>query len=138
MYSLTQIQNMWVWPAFRQKQDSYTKIPKAYGKEKQLQDKGKSPKCRPPDIPTRSSKKRRYRAATVCFEVFTADITCTSIGKSLSYGATSDLRRLRKVKLSLYRPGQAQGVSRRFRLSQFLETRHMKVARLSALSTGRV
>ena len=43
-----------------------------------------------------------------------------------------------KVKLSLYRPGQAPGGFRRFRLPGFLEDWHMKVARLSILRTGRL
>ena len=42
-----------------------------------------------------------------------------------------------KVKLSLYRPGQAPGGFRRFRLPGFLEDWHMKVIRLSDLRTGR-
>jgi hypothetical protein len=54
------------------------------------------------------------------------------------YGVTSDLGGLRKVKLSLYRPGQAQGVSKRLRFPQYLENRNLKMARFSALCTGRL
>jgi len=43
-----------------------------------------------------------------------------------------------KVTLSLCRPGQAPGGYRRFRLPGFLEDWHIKVARLSALRTGRL
>jgi hypothetical protein len=132
-YNLTQIQSMWVWPAFRQKQDAYTKIPKAYGKEMQLHDKGKSPKCLSPALhhPHGVPRNVEYQAATETLRVQYRNVT-------VLYGVTSDLSGLRKVKLSLYRPGKAQGVSRRLRLPQFLETRHMNVARLSALSTGRL
>jgi hypothetical protein len=42
------------------------------------------------------------------------------------------------VKFSRYRPGQALGGSRRLRLAEFLDNRHMKVVRLSALRTGRL
>ena len=45
------------------------------------------------------------------------------------YGVTSYLRGLLKVKLSLYRPGQAQGVSKRLRLP---------VSRKSAYEGGKV
>jgi hypothetical protein len=40
-----------------------------------------------------------------------------------------------KVKLSRYRPGQALGVPE-VEAPEFLENRHMKVVRLSALRTG--
>jgi hypothetical protein len=42
------------------------------------------------------------------------------------------------VKLSLYRPGQVLGGSRRLRLPEYLDSRHIKVVRLSALRTGRL
>jgi hypothetical protein len=41
------------------------------------------------------------------------------------------------VKLSVYRPGRAIGVQE-VRLPEFLDSRHMKVVRLSALRTGRL
>jgi hypothetical protein len=41
-----------------------------------------------------------------------------------------------KVKLFRYRPLQVPGGSRRLRLLEFLDNRHMKVVRLSALRTG--
>jgi hypothetical protein len=41
-----------------------------------------------------------------------------------------------KVKLALYRPGQALKSSRGLRIPEFLDNWHMKVVRLSALSTS--
>ena len=42
------------------------------------------------------------------------------------------------VNQSLYRPGQALGGSKRLKLPQFIDNRHMKVARFSALLTRRL
>ena len=116
IYSLTQIQNMWVWPAFRQKQDSYTKIPKAYGKEMQLQDKGKSLKCSPPDI-THTEFQETSSTELPLFasqSVYRRHYLYQYRNVTVLYGVTSDLRVLRKVKLSLYRPEQVQGDSHNF------------------------
>jgi hypothetical protein len=44
---------------------------------------------------------------------------------------------LLKIKLSRYRPGQALGVPE-VEAPEFLDDRHMKVVRLSALRTGRL
>jgi hypothetical protein len=43
-----------------------------------------------------------------------------------------------KIKQSHNRPSVAQKGSRRFRLPDFQDTRHMKVVKLSALCTGRL
>jgi hypothetical protein len=43
-----------------------------------------------------------------------------------------------KVKLSRYRPGQALGGFQEVEALEFLDSRHMKVVRLSALCTGRL
>jgi hypothetical protein len=43
---------------------------------------------------------------------------------------------LHHIKLSLYRPRQAPLCYRWLRLQEFLDSQHMKVARLSALCTG--
>jgi hypothetical protein len=48
------------------------------------------------------------------------------------------ISRVKKVKQSVYRPGEALRSSRRLKLPEFLDNRHMKVAMLSALSTGRL
>jgi hypothetical protein len=44
----------------------------------------------------------------------------------------------KKISLSHYKPGQTQLDSRSLRLPEFLENRHMKIVRLSALRTGRL
>ena len=45
---------------------------------------------------------------------------------------------LHHIKLSLYRPRQAPLGSRRLRPQEFLDIQHVKVARLSAICTGRL
>jgi len=45
---------------------------------------------------------------------------------------------MRSVKQSHYRPEQARKGSRRLRLPEFLDNRHMKVVKLSSLRTGRL
>jgi hypothetical protein len=94
---------MWVWPAFRQKQDSYTKIPKAYGKEMQLKDKGKSLKCHSPGI-THTDFQEMSSTELPLFaskSAYRGHYVYQYRNVTVLYGVTSDLRGLRKVKLSL-------------------------------------
>jgi hypothetical protein len=105
----------------------------------QLQDKGKSVKCRPPDI-THTEFQETSSTELPLFatkSVYRRHYVYQYRNVTVLYGVTSDLIGLRKVQLSLYRPGQAQGVSRRFRFPQFLENRHT-VAKFSALCAGRL
>lgn len=106
----------------------------------QLQDKGKVSEVSPAlHNPHEVQRTIEYRAATVCFKqclLQTSRVQCRNI--TCLYGFTCDLSGLREVQLSLHRPGQAHAVSRRLRLPRFLENRHMKVSRLSAIFTGRL
>jgi hypothetical protein len=52
-------------------------IPKAYGKERHFQDKGKSLQRRPPDITHTEFKEQSRTELPLFASVFTADITCT-------------------------------------------------------------
>jgi hypothetical protein len=46
--------------------------------------------------------------------------------------------RVKGLKKSIYRPGQALWGSRRFRIPEFLDKEHMKMAMFSAQRTGRL
>ena len=50
--------------------------------------------------------------------------------------SSSRLHALVKVKLSNYKPGQCPWCSKKLRLTEFLDSLHMKMVRLSALHTG--
>jgi hypothetical protein len=56
----------------------------------------------------------------------------------MATGSSSDFVIEKELKLSLYRAGQVFRVTRKLRLPEVPDIRHMKVGRLSALRAGRL